>query len=186
MESRVADTLEMLALEGVRNDALEGDPARKFLTLDPHTASAVSGFLRAAGARRILEIGTSVGYSTIWLAWSVRPMSGEVITLDRSAEKQTQARQNLLDAGLLDVVEFRCGDATEIVKTLSGPFDAVFFDADRVSAPRNLRYFFQSWRQQRCFVPTMLFRTRKRSPRISKWWNNSKASRTSFCQSEKG
>ena len=98
----------------------------------------ISTLLRAAKARRILEIGTSNGYSTIWLAWSVQPLDGRILTIDRSPDKHAQARKNLSDAGLLPLVEFRCGDATTIIKTLPGPFDAIFFDADRLSAPAQL------------------------------------------------
>ena len=56
---------------GRANDARESDRARKMLNLEPGTAQLVSILLRSSGARRVLEIGTSNGYSTIWLAWSL-------------------------------------------------------------------------------------------------------------------
>jgi predicted O-methyltransferase YrrM len=88
----------------------------------------------------VLEIGTSNGYSTIWLAWAVGQVGagGRVVTVDRSAEKQALAEANLRRAGLRDVVELCAGDATAVVGELAGPFDCVFFDADRTSAPRQL------------------------------------------------
>jgi predicted O-methyltransferase YrrM len=61
-----------------------------------------------------------------------------VVSLDRDANKQTLADANLRRVGLREVVELRCGDATEIVAELPGPFDCVFFDADRYSAPAQL------------------------------------------------
>jgi len=93
---------------------------------------------RGSRAKRVLEIGTSNGYSTIWLADSVAPAGGRVISIDRSAEKQKMARENLAKAGLLDRVELHCGDAAEIVAALPGPFDFVFFDADRIDAHKQL------------------------------------------------
>jgi predicted O-methyltransferase YrrM len=61
-----------------------------------------------------------------------------VLSIDREPQKQQQADANLRRAGLRDLVELRCGDATSIVTELSGPFDCVFFDADRLSAPAQL------------------------------------------------
>jgi predicted O-methyltransferase YrrM len=131
--------LEMLTQEGRRHDATETDHARRCLNLEPETAAMISTLLRAAQARRVLEIGTSNGYSTLWLAWSVKPFDGRIVTIDRSADKQIEARKHLSDAGLLPFVDLHCGSATDVVKTVAGPFDAVFFDADRVSAPAQLR-----------------------------------------------
>jgi len=108
------------------------------LNLEPETAELMSILARSSGARSALEIGTSNGYSTIWLAASIGPGGGKVISVDREAEKQEMARENLLRAGLADYVELRCGDATDVVKALPGPFDFVLFDADRKSAPEQL------------------------------------------------
>ena len=90
--------------------------------------------------RRVLEIGTSNGYSALWLAAALCriPNALRLITIDRESEKADQARQNLAHAGLEEWVDIRLGDATEVVGGLEGPFDAVFFDADRVSAPSQL------------------------------------------------
>jgi predicted O-methyltransferase YrrM len=62
-----------------------------------------------------------------------------VISIDRSAEKRAMAEANLLRAGLLDRVTLVIGDATDIIRDQPGPFDLVFFDADRHSAPAQLR-----------------------------------------------
>jgi predicted O-methyltransferase YrrM len=86
----------------------------------------------------LLEIGTSNGYSTIWLAWASRAIGGHISSIDREAYKQVLADANLRRAGLRDVVDLVCGDATQVVANLPGPFDFVFFDADRRSAPAQL------------------------------------------------
>ena len=65
-------------------------------------------------------------------------VGGRVTSVERDAAKQAQADANLRQAGVRDVVELLLGDATEVVASLPGPFDCVFFDADRVSAPEQL------------------------------------------------
>jgi predicted O-methyltransferase YrrM len=123
--------------EGRRHDAQEHEHSRKMLNLEPETARLLSILVRSSRRGRVLEIGTSNGYSTIWLAWAVGP-AGHITSVDRDAHKQTLADANLRRAGLRDVVELLHGDATGIVATLPGPFDCVFFDADRRSAPDQL------------------------------------------------
>jgi predicted O-methyltransferase YrrM len=86
---------------------------------------------RAIGARRILEIGTLGGYSTIWLARSLAP-GGRLVTLEFSPAHADVARANLARAGLADVVEIHVGRALDTLPTLAGePFDLVFIDADK-------------------------------------------------------
>jgi predicted O-methyltransferase YrrM len=138
MNAELRAFLRKLEEQGRTHDAQEPEHSRKLLNLEPETAEIVSILARSSGARRVLEIGTSNGYSSIWLAASIGPEGGRVITIDRSPEKQEMARANLAQAGVLEYVDLRLGDATEIVKTLPGPFDFVFFDADRISAPKQL------------------------------------------------
>jgi predicted O-methyltransferase YrrM len=139
MEEQVERVLRELERFGREHDAAETERSRKMLNLDRETAALVSMLARGSQARSALEIGTSNGYSTIWLAWSVRNSGGRVTTLDRRAEKQAMARENLVRARLAEVVDFQLGDATELVGRLPGPYDFVFFDADRVTAPQQLK-----------------------------------------------
>jgi predicted O-methyltransferase YrrM len=105
--------------------------------------SAVQGkFLsvlaRAVGARRILEIGTLGGYSTIWLARGLAD-GGRLITLEYSPRHAEVARANLARAGLADVVEVRVGRALDSLPRLEGQtFDLVFIDADKAPYARYL------------------------------------------------
>jgi len=135
----VRKVLKELEESGKAHDAAEPEHARRMLNLEPETAELVSILARSSGARRALEIGTSNGYSTIWLAASIGPDGGRVISIDRRPEKHKMARESLSRAGLVEFVDLRCGDATELVATLPGPFDFVIFDADRKSAPEQLR-----------------------------------------------
>jgi caffeoyl-CoA O-methyltransferase len=78
-----------------------------------------------------LEIGTSTGHSTIWLAWAMSKTGGKVITIELSEKRHKEAIQNIKEAGLSDYVDARLGNAHDIVKELKGPFDFVFSDADK-------------------------------------------------------
>jgi predicted O-methyltransferase YrrM len=134
---RVEAVLSELEAWGQENDRLHTDRSRKMLNLERETAEMVSKLIIGREAKRVLEIGTSNGYSTIWLAASVEP-EGRVISIERNPEKHGMAKESLERAGLLDRTELLLGDATEIVAGLKGPFDAMFFDADRISAPEQL------------------------------------------------
>lgn len=93
------------------------------------------------GARKILEIGTLGGYSTIWLGRAL-PADGLLVTLEAEREHFEVARKNLARAGLAKVVDQRLGEALETLPELAeegdGPFDFVFIDADKESS---LEYF---------------------------------------------
>jgi len=78
-----------------------------------------------------LEIGTSTGHSTIWLAWAISKTGGKVTTLELNENRHNQAIKNLKETGLLEFVDARLGNAHELVKQLPGPFDFVFSDADK-------------------------------------------------------
>ncbi|SRR6266851_297132 len=133
MEASLRQLLTELAEAGRHHDAQEPDHSRKMLNLEPATARLLS-----SRRTRLLEIGTSNGYSTIWLAWATRPVGGHVTSIEREAHKLALADANLRQAGLREVVDLIHGDATQVVATLAGPFDCVFFDADRKSAPSQL------------------------------------------------
>jgi predicted O-methyltransferase YrrM len=138
MEPHLRALLEEVREWGLANDAVQQERAKKMLNLQPDTAMLISILVRSGKRTRVLEIGTSNGYSTIWLAWSVSILGGRVVSIDRNPDKVAMAHANLERAGLRHLVDLRHGDATQVVATLSGPFDFVFFDADRLSAPAQL------------------------------------------------
>jgi predicted O-methyltransferase YrrM len=139
MDAVLTQLLEELSEAGAAHDAAEAEHRRRRLNLEPETARLVAILVRSGRRTRVLEIGTSNGYSAIWLAWAVREAGGTVTTVERDAGRQAEAAANLRRAGLLDAVRLVLGDATDVVARLEGPFDCVFFDADRVSAPDQLR-----------------------------------------------
>lgn len=81
--------------------------------------------------RNILEIGTSTGHSTIWLAWAASRTGGKVTTIEIDERRHRIALENFKKAGVEEYVDARLGDAHELVKTLPGPWDFVFSDADK-------------------------------------------------------
>src|SRR5262245_25314144 len=87
-------------------------------------------------ARRILEIGTLGGYSTIWLGRAL-PSDGRLITLEADKKHAEVARANIARAGLAGVVDLRLGEALSTLPTLQseGPFDLIFIDADKENNP---------------------------------------------------
>jgi predicted O-methyltransferase YrrM len=110
--------------------------------LPAHDVAANQGRLlmllaQLSGARRILELGTLGGYSTVFLARALAP-GGVVVTLERSPDYAEVARRNLETAGVADRVELLVGPAAESLRTLEGPFDLVFLDADKASNPHYL------------------------------------------------
>ena len=78
-----------------------------------------------------LEIGTSTGHSTLWLAWAMSKTGGKVITIEINESRHKQALENIMEAGLSDYVDARLGNAHDLVKQLPGPFDFAFSDADK-------------------------------------------------------
>ena len=111
--------------------------------LPPIAVSASQGKLlmllaQMIGARKILEVGTLAGYSTIWLARGLA-VGGKLITLEFDSKHADVAKRNLLRSGLNGVVELRLGDAAktmpELVKEEAGPFDLIFLDANKDGYP---------------------------------------------------
>jgi len=78
-----------------------------------------------------LEIGTSTGHSTVWLAWAMSKTGGKVVTIEIDEARHKIAKENIKKAGLEQYVDARLADAHELVRQLPGPFDFVFSDADK-------------------------------------------------------
>lgn len=123
-------------------DALDHNHAQGLPAIDVSAAQGkmLQLFARMGGARRILEIGTLGGYSTIWLARAL-PEGGQLVTLELEAHHAEVARANLARAGLADRCEVRVGPAilslADMIDAGEAPFDLVFVDADK---PSNVAY----------------------------------------------
>ncbi len=102
-----------------------------YLNVTTREGRVLRQLTEAVGAKRVVEIGTSSGYSTIWLAMAVRSTGGKLFTLEIDPEKVKIARANLKKAGVDDLVTIIEGDAHETVKQHKEPIDVVFLDADK-------------------------------------------------------
>jgi predicted O-methyltransferase YrrM len=137
MEERVAQLLEAY------EDRIEAEEARKeelvagrddglrdtlLLAVGRDTGRLLNALVRGAGATRILELGTSYGYSTVWLAEAARATGGTVISIESHSGKRDHALEQLTSVGLDSVVDLRLGDAVELLQTLDGRFDFVLLD----------------------------------------------------------
>jgi predicted O-methyltransferase YrrM len=125
--------LEKLASLGEQNDARETARPRRMLNITRDTGRLLWILVRAIGATRVLEVGTSNAFSTIWLADAARATGGRVTTLELNPDKIALARANLASAGLEGAVDIIEGQAADTLTALPGPFDLVFLDADRPS-----------------------------------------------------
>jgi predicted O-methyltransferase YrrM len=139
MDEHLRKLLREIEEHGRENDARATERPRMMLNLEPASAQLLSILVRASGVTRAVEVGTSNAYSTIWLAWSLAPAGGRIISIDRNPDKHALARENLQRANLQDRVELRTGDAAELVRQLTGTFDLVFLDADRRKFPEILQ-----------------------------------------------
>ena len=81
--------------------------------------------------KRAVEIGTSTGHSSIWIAWALSKTGGKLITIEIDEGRHREALKNFEKAGVSGFIDARLGDAHEIVPALEGPFDFVFSDADK-------------------------------------------------------
>jgi caffeoyl-CoA O-methyltransferase len=122
----VGDLFERLAAE-----------TREKTTLPQMMVGRIEGqflarLVRLSGAKRILELGTFTGYSSISMA-SELPPDGRIITCDVDPDATAIARRYMDESGFGDRIEIRLGPALETIQTLEGPFDIVFIDADKVN-----------------------------------------------------
>ncbi len=111
---------------------LEEGRAGGIPVVDPLSGALLHALVRLMGATRVLEIGTAIGYSTLWMAAALPP-SGLLVTLERDQARATTARTYMAAAGVDDRVNVMVGDAERFLHKLAGPFDLIFQDGDKVS-----------------------------------------------------
>src|ERR1700720_1229986 len=132
----VPDAVEryLSGLNGLADSVLRDiaeDGARQDLPLvDAEVGALLRVLAVSIGASRVLEIGTAIGYSGIWLAGAL-PAGGMLLTLEMDEERAREARENFVRAGLADRVSVIVGDAQLKVAKVSGPFDLIFQDGDK-------------------------------------------------------
>lgn len=123
--------------EAVPRSVLAANAAAGLAPIDvsPAQGKLLHLLVRMAGARRILEIGTLGGYSTVWMALALPP-DGRIVTVEVDPSTAEVALANFRNAGIADRVELRVGAALDVLPELEGPFDFVFIDADKANNGR--------------------------------------------------
>ena len=117
-------------VDGVLADLAVQGSRRGLPLIDAEVGALLRVQATAIGARRILEIGTAIGYSGIWLARALPP-DGLLISIERDPHRAAEARANFERAGLADRASVMVGDASRLVAKVSGPFDLIFQDGDK-------------------------------------------------------
>lgn len=136
MDDRLLALLEDLHREGREHDAQHDDRLLRLRNLEPETGALLNLLVRTLGARSVLELGTSNGYSTIWLAEAVAANRGRVTSIELDPARTAQAATNLAKAQLADNVDLNVGDAAEVLPRLpKASVDVVFLDAERPEYP---------------------------------------------------
>ena len=132
MTEAFEDVVRSVWEEGVAHDAVQLERSRRRLNLDPEEAALLALVCEAMAATVVLEIGTSSGHSTLWLARAVSVRQGAVLSVDVDAAAQDLAAAHLTRAGLRSAVELRCADGGQVLRELPDRSqDVVFLDSDR-------------------------------------------------------
>jgi predicted O-methyltransferase YrrM len=121
---------------GETHDASTRDRARRMLNITRDTGEFLAVLVRATVARRVLEIGTSNGYSTLWLAESARQAGGSITTVEIEPYKAKLAAANFARAGLSSLITLVDEDASRVLERCdSDAYDLIFLDAERSQYP---------------------------------------------------
>jgi|AGTN01.3.fsa_nt_gi Predicted O-methyltransferase len=112
-----------------RSSYIDSSELKKFGTvIDEDVSRALKLLVRLTGARNVLEIGTSIGYSTLTMASAVKTLNGRITTIEYDQQTARQAIKNFEREGVNDIIEVVVGDAREIVPKMQGTFDLIFQD----------------------------------------------------------
>jgi len=112
-------------------DEMDNEPGRRSASVSLNDGRLLRLLTEAVGAKRVIEIGTSTGYSGLWFALGLRSTGGKLITHEINTERAEMARQNFKQAGVSSLITIIEGDAHETVKQHKDPIDILFLDADK-------------------------------------------------------
>ena len=132
----VRELLSELHESGRRFDAAQPDRLDRLRNLEPESGALLSLLVRALGARGVLELGTSNGVSTLWLADALAATGGRLVSVELDPDRIRSAQANLERAGLDGLVQLRKGDAADTLRdSTDDAWDVVFLDAERPQYP---------------------------------------------------
>ncbi len=132
MDEQLNEYLQDLYRRGHEHDAEKADRLERLRNVEPDTARLLAVLVRALGAKRLLELGTSNGYSTLWLADAARSVGGRVLSVNVDPTRTAQAMEHLTHVRLQDYVELRTEDgALTLSHAPDASLDMIFLDAER-------------------------------------------------------
>jgi len=114
-----------------RHDLKQADRLHRYRNIEPESGQFLSMLIRAQQSKSILEIGTSTGYSTLWLAEAARQTQAMITTLEVDAERVIQAKQYATEIDLADLINFKVIDAQVYLEAEKEIFDFILLDAER-------------------------------------------------------
>src|SRR5712691_10912986 len=136
MSDQLQSLMTELEQSGKATDSAVTERSRRMLNITRDTGEFLAVLVRATVARRVLEIGTSNGYSTLWLASAVRAIGGSVTTVELSAYKVGLATTNFTRSGLAPYISLVHDDAGRVLeRSEDGAFDLIFLDSERPEYP---------------------------------------------------
>jgi caffeoyl-CoA O-methyltransferase len=139
------------ARDDVVNEMEEYAAQNRIPIIGPAVARMLALFVQVSGAKRIFEMGSAIGYSTIWLARAAGP-KGKVIYSDGDPEKAKRAKDYFRRAGVAKRIEVRVGNALELIKKAPGAFDLIFNDVDKHQYPDALHAALPKLRRGGLFI----------------------------------
>ena len=131
LELNFLSKIENLYQQFKQHDAEKTDRLERYRNIEPESAQLLNILICAQQAKNILEIGTSTGYSTLWLANAAKSTQGRVTTLEIDSARVCLAQQHARDFLLDDVIDFNVTDALEYLKNTTAQFDFILLDAER-------------------------------------------------------
>ncbi|KKW78991.1 methyltransferase [Acinetobacter sp. AG1] len=124
---RIADLYD----EFKQHDARQSDRLRRYRNIEAESAKLLGMLVRTQQSKQILEIGTSTGYSTLWLAEAAKSVEGKVQTLEINAFRSAQAKKYAEEFGLENFIDFWVGDASDYLAQATESYDLILLDAER-------------------------------------------------------
>ena len=124
---RIADLYD----EFKQHDARQSDRLRRYRNIEAESAKLLGMLVRTQQSKQILEIGTSTGYSTLWLAEAAKSAGGKVQTLEINAFRSAQAKKYAEEFGLESFIDFWVGDASDYLAQATESYDLILLDAER-------------------------------------------------------
>ncbi|QLH02978.1 O-methyltransferase [Nitrosopumilus cobalaminigenes] len=136
MNKIISNVLNELEIQSnlEKNRMVDINPEDRMLAITKETGELLNMILRLKNAKNMLEIGMSVGYSTIWCAEAILENSGKITTIERNRNKIERARKNFQKANVGKAIDIKEGNAMEILKNIRNKkenFDLVLIDADK-------------------------------------------------------